>query len=62
MAQTIGHLSSQYMNKLEASDIKTNQNGEFCEDCQIGKATKLPHRKSFWTKKRSDSFRPDGTD
>ena len=32
------------MTKLEASDIKISQNGEFCEDCQIGKATKLPLR------------------
>ena len=40
----LGHLSSQNMNKLETSDIKINQNGEFCEDCQIGKATKLPHK------------------
>ena len=32
------------MNKLEASYIKINQNGEFCEDCQIDKATKLPHQ------------------
>ena len=43
--QRLGHLSSQYMTKLEASDIRISQTGEFCEECTIAKATKQPHKK-----------------
>lgn len=42
--QRLGHLSSQYMTKLEASDITISQTGEFCEECTIAKATKQTHK------------------
>ena len=41
--QRLGHLSDDYMRKLDSSDFKLNANKTFCEDCHLCKATKLPH-------------------
>ena len=40
----LGHLSADYMNKLDFGDMKIKHNECFCEDCSLCKATKLPHK------------------
>ena len=43
----LGHLSYENMKKVRAEDVKFNKNrsfNEFCEDCTLGKLTKLPHK------------------
>ena len=43
--QRLGHLSGDNMKKLVSSDIKsTPLNEEFCENCHLCKAKKLPHK------------------
>ena len=42
--QRLGHLSGDYMRKLESCDIKLNHNEIFCEDCHLCKAKKLVHK------------------
>lgn len=43
--QRLGHLSGDYMDKLKPTDIKISPNKEFCEECQLCKAHKLPHKR-----------------
>ena len=43
----LGHLSTKNMEKLKAEDVDMKQEKlekEFCEDCALGKSTKLPHK------------------
>ena len=42
--QRLGHLSGDYMRKLESCDFKIKHNEIFCEDCHICKAKKLVHK------------------
>ena len=42
--QRLGHLSGVYMSKLNPTDIKISSNEEFCEQCHLCKAKKLPHK------------------
>ncbi len=39
-----GNLSGDYMDKLKPSEIKISANEEFCEECSLCKAHKLPHK------------------
>ena len=40
----LGHLSGKYMSKFDPKDIKFSEEGTVCEDCNLSKAKKLPHK------------------
>ena len=40
----LAHLSGNYMSKLKSSDTEQPTERVFCEDCQLCKAKKLPHK------------------
>ena len=43
--QRLGHLGNDNMKKLNIEEIKLkNLKNEFCQDCALGKAKKLPHK------------------